>query len=1159
MRRIARLSLLYLLEAIAALLALAVVAFGAALWRLAEGPVNAEMIRPVVTEVLLEAVKGDEAAIGDLEISFDPAYAALVVTARDVRITRASGDVIIASEQIEAGVALDLLMTGRVAPVSLEARGGTLWLYRDELGRLTGGLGALEDRFGATQESENAVPDFDMNRASRVFARLLRVDVSNVTLQMRDEFHDWTGLFTGMGGVLEMTEGALSLTAEGGLITSAGRAPITLDIQSGRSLESVFVEARLSDFVPAAAAPLQGPFTGLSALDAPFDMHLVFDASREAGLRQASLQMEADTGVIRSGGRQTAIRAASIDAALDVEAGRLDLNALSVDSDLLTLTLSGAFQDFSAYDNAIPARASYDLSAGEGRLDLSGVFPQPVQWRSVEMAGALDIDEPLISFETLNAVLPAATARLTGSVALEDTDAGLLPTLKLEGPVQGTLTKADVLNHWPVDFALGARDWVRDSILGGQLSNARLNLNLSAQALAAQAIEDDALNLSFDFSDADVRYMSTMTPLLGLSGEAVLRGNSLSLEGAGGAIGDIEATRIYVEIPRLNPKGAIARFGGSGMGDVADVLMLVSEPPLNLASEYGFDPQAFGGQGELSFEIRRPMLRSVPAEDLDFEFSGTFEDVSGPAGPPGVELTDGVVSISVTPEGLNAEGDARIASADANIVWTETFGLGPDAQPTQVRVNATMTARELDQVGLPLRRFMDGAVGVEAVMNGRGFDFSTVNLDLDLENTAIALPANLWDKPAGEPATAALAATLSEDGAIALDRLQLDGDGVVLNTRAEMAADGRLLSAEAERVFIEDRMDLSALISRPDGPEGVLDITVQGPFLDARDLFGMAAPSGGGDLGASVNFEGVLGRALVRDQAFTNVGLTLNSRPEGIARFVLEADAAGGPVIVRFEPEAETGVRRLSAMGPDAGLLLSAFAGFDNIYGGALRLEGVAPPLGEPGGVSGEIEVGDFTLNRMPLLARILAAGSLEGLGGLLSGQGIGFERLESRFVWQEGILEMRDSRVAGPSLGATWTGLVDFSEERLTVNGTLLPSYGVNSILGSVPVLGELFTSRQGEGVIGVTFSVSGPFSETRVTANPLSALAPGVFRRIFEGTSAERELDALEAERQAEQADASEPPENDPAQAGEQAEAPEPPSEDETAPDADTPEDAP
>ena len=1125
MRRIARLSLVYVLEAIAALLALAVVAFGAALWRLAEGPVNAEMMRPVVTEVLLEAVQGDAAAIGDLELSFDPALAALVVTARDVSITREGGEVVISSDLIEAGLALDLLMTGRIAPVSLEARGGTLWLYRDELGRLTGGLGALEDRFGAAQDTDSVSPDFDMDQASRVFSRLLMVDVSDVTLQVREEYHDWTGLFTGMGGAMNLSDGVVSLRAEGGLVTSAGMAPITLNVQTGRSLESVFVEARLSNLVPAASAPLQGPFAGVSALDAPFDMHLVFDASREEGLRQASLQMEAQSGVVRLAGGQTEIRQALIDAALDVDAGRLDLRTLDVDSDLLSLSLSGALYDFSDYDDAIPARARYELSSGAGRLDLNGAFPEPLQWRSAELAGTLDLEESLISFETLDAVLPAARASMTGSLAMEQTIAGLLPTVKLSGPVEGELTKTDVLNHWPVDFALGARDWVRDSILDGRVTSATLDLNLTAQALAAQTIADEDLTLSFQFSDADVRYMSTMTPLLGLSGEAVLRGNSLSLEGAGGAIGELEATRIYVDIPRLNPKGALARFGGTGLGGVSDFLALVSEPPLNLSTEYGFDPAAFGGQGELEFEIRRPMLRTVPAEDLGFDITGRFEDVSGPAGPPGIALSEGAVTLTINPEGLRAEGDAQIASADAHLVWTETFGLDPEVNSTQVRVNSVMTARELDQIGLPLRRFMDGAVGVDATIEGRGLAFSQMALELDLQDAAIALPAGLWDKPAGEPAAASLQAGVTEDGAVQLDRLRLTGEDVALETSAELAPDGRLLAAQASRVFVRDRLDLSAEISRPDGPEGLLQIVVQGPFMDAEDLFGIAAPSGGGaTLGASVNFEGVLDRVLVRDQRFTDVGLVLNVRPEGVERFVLEADAAQGPVIVRFEPEADTGVRRLSALGPDAGLLLSAFAGFDNIYGGALRLNGQAPPLGQPGGVSGDIEVAEFTLNRMPLLARILAAGSLEGLGGLLSGQGIGFERLESEFVWQDGIIEMREARVAGASLGATWNGLVDFSDERMSVNGTLLPSYGVNSVLGSVPVLGELLTSRRGEGVIGVTFSVSGPFSETRVSANPLSALAPGVFRRIFEGTSAERELEALEADRRAEQEQARE-----------------------------------
>ena len=47
-------------------------------------------------------------------------------------------------------------------------------------------------------------------------------------------------------------------------------------------------------------------------------------------------------------------------------------------------------------------------------------------------------------------------------------------------------------------------------------------------------------------------------------------------------------------------------------------------------------------------------------------------------------------------------------------------------------------------------------------------------LELDLQNAAIALPSDLWDKPAGESATASLAASVSGEGAIRLDALELD-------------------------------------------------------------------------------------------------------------------------------------------------------------------------------------------------------------------------------------------------------------------------------------------------------------------------------------------------------------------------------------------------
>ncbi|MCR9128108.1 MAG: DUF3971 domain-containing protein [Alphaproteobacteria bacterium] len=1125
MRRVARLAVLYVLEALAALLALAIFGGAALLWRLAEGPLDAEAFRPAATEALLSAVDADIASIGSLEVSFDPAAAALVVTALDVSAARAGGEVVVSAPRVETALALDLLMTGRAAPVRITASGGSFTLLRAVDGRLYAGLGgpdAVRGQNSGEGPGGGRLGAFASgldSQGSGPLSRLREIDLRDVDLRVIDEASDLSLIFQDARAQLTLDETGLAADLSGGLITGAGLSPVALRLEAGRDLASVFVDLRIRDLVPATAAPLRGAFARLAAVDAPMALDLVLDASAEQGLRTALVELRAEPGTLRAGGRSFALNAAQLSVVLDADAGALDINKVRIESDLIDLDITGRIFDLSRFDGALPTQAAYEIESAAGAFDWPGLFPESLVWNAASIAGRLDSAAPRIEFDRLDIDLPSARAELEGRIALSQTDAGLLPDIQLTGPIRGMLTKADILRHWPVDFALGARDWVRDSILAGDLSNARLDLNIPVSALAARALEDEHLNLSFAFSDADVRYMSTMTPLTGLSGEAVLRGNSLSLTGRDGAIGDLQIDTIFVEAPRLNPKGAPARFGGTGRGPVQAVLGLLAQPPLNLDDNYGIDPSAFEGEGTMSFEISRPMLRSVPPEDLGYSASGRFESVSAPSGFEGVRLQNGVVEIEADEQGLTADGVADLAGARTQIQWRETFGLGDDADSSQVTLSTLMTARGLDQLGLPLRRFLDGAVGVEGVVTGRGFDFRTVSLALDLEQAAVALPADLWEKAPGEPGAAAFEAEFPDEGGVALRSLSVDAAALTLRADAEIAADGRLAAANVQTLDIPGRMDLAFTADRPEGLDGVLRLQLTGDYLDAGELFSIGAPGAGLAINAPVALEAAIARVLVRDVGFTGVGLTARLGPDGLEQASLSARTqdSEAPVELSFapEPDAPGGPRRLRVETGDAGAVLTALAGYDNAAGGNLRIDAMAPPAGGEGPIEGELIADAFVLERMPLLARVLAAGSLEGLAGLLGGQGIGFDQLDGRFVWQDSTLEMRDGRVVGPALGVTWTGIVDFEDPRIEVDGTILPSYGVNSVLGSLPVFGELFTGRQGEGVIGVTFTASGPFDQTRVTANPLSALAPGVFRRMFEGTSAERELEALEARR--------------------------------------------
>jgi hypothetical protein len=54
--------------------------------------------------------------------------------------------------------------------------------------------------------------------------------------------------------------------------------------------------------------------------------------------------------------------------------------------------------------------------------------------------------------------------------------------------------------------------------------------------------------------------------------------------------------------------------------------------------------------------------------------------------------------------------------------------------------------------------------------------------------------------------------------------------------------------------------------------------------------------------------------------------------------------------------------------------------------------------------------------------------------------------------------------------------------------------------LIGEIPVIGKLFTSRDGEGVVGVNYRIFGAASDPSIVVNPLSIFTPGFLRQIFE-----------------------------------------------------------
>ena len=69
-----------------------------------------------------------------------------------------------------------------------------------------------------------------------------------------------------------------------------------------------------------------------------------------------------------------------------------------------------------------------------------------------------------------------------------------------------------------------------------------------------------------------------------------------------------------------------------------------------------------------------------------------------------------------------------------------------------------------------------------------------------------------------------------------------------------------------------------------------------------------------------------------------------------------------------------------------------------------------------------------------------------------------------------------------------------------MPITGTFMPAYGLNRLFGEIPLLGQLLGNGRDRGLIGITYKVAGNAKSPQVQVNPISVIAPGIFRSIFE-----------------------------------------------------------
>lgn len=1064
-------------------------ALGLLAWRLSQGPLEvAWLARRVEAAANASAarVSPTTLAIGSAALAWEGfrngVDRPLDIRLRAVTGTDASGVQIFSIPSVDVSLSLSALLFGRLEPRAIELRNAQLRANRAVDGALSIDLGSLLENTEATDATaaapaENPVPvpspspppvpspatadtsfgdgainalvaelarpaanDLTAFRASR-FSQLRRVLISDSALTVVDRQLGTTWRAARVDLDLRRhTGGGVDGTADVALAMGPETALLHMRLALAPGAQSGRATATVSPIAPAALARLSPALSVLGMLDAPVSLDATLDLGAALAIREGVLQARVSPGRLLLGDSQVVLRQAA--ATFAVTGGTVSLRQLRVDV-------------------APSADGPVSILSASGTLGWDGA--------QLQGRGRVGIDR----------------------VAFAD-----LPTL------------------WPARISKNAREWVTRNITTGLARDAQVEVAITASADFTQ-INVTEVKGGLDAEDLSVHWLRPVPPIEKVKARLVINDPDVldiitetgrqRLENARGEYASgLTSTAARVRITGLSQRDQIAYVDLDLAGPVADVITLLRHPRLRLLDRSPFELKEPAGSltGHLSVTV--PLEHYITLDDVIIHAKARTDGLRLAGVVAGRDLEQGVLDLDATSEMVKISGHATVARILAQLSVDMDLKAGGPAQ-VQQRITASARAdiRQMAAAaGLDAASVATGNATAQLTFVRRRDGNADMRISGDLRETVLNVSPLSWRKPSGQPGSLEARLRIQRDRVMAIEEINLTGDAFSLRGRLDQV-EGRLALMRLERAVL-GRTEARGTITFQ--PGGRMVVAVQGPSIDLAPR--LTEPTASAPPAAAARAENQAEAPWTLDARFDTAilandvklsGFSAQGESNGTIIQRLHVDGRTGAGTVQLRITTDGGGRRLTATSNDAGTLLHGLDVAHKISGGMLSVEGTYDDRAGDHPLTGSARIDEFRVMNAPAVTGLLQAMTLYGLVQMAQGPGLGVTKLIAPFRLTEATLDLNDARAFNPSLGMTIKGRIDRIREICDLNGTIVPAYFFNSLLGDIPLIGKLFSPEAGGGLFAASYTVRGPLAKPDVGVNPLSALTPGFLRGLF------------------------------------------------------------
>jgi hypothetical protein len=878
---------------------------------------------------------------------------------------------------------------------------------------------------------------------------------------------------------------ALSVGEEGGhawslqvAVGPAANGVRSVDIRANKvSTTNILLALRLKDLTYSADLPLSGELKGELGRDG---LPTYFRGKLTAG---AGTMIDSDTPDY-----PMAIDSAEVN--VEWDSGRRVLVApFKIISGANRITLLAHLEP--PNDNV----TDWQLGFSGGTIVLAAIDPEqpPLIFNRIAIGLRFDTDKRRVLLTQADISNGEIGIAGTGSV-----DYSAEPRLTLG--FAGTPMSASALKRlWPVLIVPEVREWVIERVERGSLQRIEVGLNSPVRNLSRRGppIPDDGLAVNIVASGVTLHPVDELPSVRDADLKAHVTGRTATVT-IGQAASDTPAGRklnisdFVFEVPDMAPKPSPAKIKFRIDGPVPAAAEILASDRLSDFSGTLVDPNSSKGTVSAVVTLGLPVKGSLTKADTIYAVSADLNGFAADRLVMNQKLEANALKVTANNAGYQVKGDVKINGQAASLDYRK-----PSEGDADIKLLATLDDASRARLGFDLGPAVSGAVPIKLIGKiGAPDRDSRMGIEADLTSLKLDNILPGWVKLPGKSSRAVFN-VVQKQQSTRLEDIVVDGGGVSIKGSVEIDQNGDLVSANFP-TYSPTEGDKTTLKAER-GPDGVVKVTMRGDVFDGRGFLKSAISGKEGDAKSktkNIDFDLDLKLGAVAGyygEALRSVDCKLSRRNGVIRNFALSGKLGRDTPLLGDLRGRSQGRDVIYLETNDAGAFLRFTDTYAKMMGGELQLA-MDPPTVEPSTKDGLISVRDFSVKGEAALDRLAA----NGPGGVQNG--ISFSRVRAEFTRQNGQLTIRDGVVKGATVGGTIEGSIDYPGNQVRMSGTFVPMYGLNNMFGQIPIVGLFLGGGSNEGLIGVTYEVVGSPGQPVLRVNPISAMAPGVLRKIFE-----------------------------------------------------------